>query len=65
MDYHDYQLVIRIPFKAIDHLQARQIAQGYTAAAALPDGSVLKLQRVHENAPPEGVILNTPVAQSG
>ena len=58
METHDYQLVIRIPFKAIDHLQARQIAQGYTATVALPDGSVLKLQRVHENAPPEGVEVN-------
>jgi len=58
MEYLDYQLVIRIPFKAIDNLQARQIAQGFAQATAIPQESVVKLQRVHENAPPEGVEVN-------
>jgi hypothetical protein len=52
-----YQLVIKVPFDALDNLQARQIAKGYLDTVSLPQVASVRLQRVHDRKPPEGVEL--------
>lgn len=53
----EYQLVIRVPFEALDGPQARQIARRYMEAAGIPEGAVVKLQRVFEDKAPQSVKL--------
>jgi len=52
-----YQLVIKIPYDAIDNLQARQIAKEYLDTSTRPTGSTVKLQRIQDNKEPIGVPL--------
>ena len=60
MEKNDYQLVIRIPFKAIDQPQARQKAQTIlTWTKPFSEDTVVKLQELREGAPPKGVPINT------
>lgn len=53
----DYQLMIRIPFEALDDLEARQKARDMLVVHKAPDKAVVKLQRLRENKEPEGVKL--------
>jgi len=57
VENYQYQLVIRIPFDALDNVQARQIAEGYLKIASLPTGASVKLQRLEGNKPPSGIPL--------
>jgi hypothetical protein len=57
LELYQYQLVIKIPYEALDNLQARQIAQGYLDTTSLPKETVVKLQRVHDHKEPTGVPL--------
>jgi hypothetical protein len=68
-----YQLTIRIPFEAMDDIEARQkanalIEQGLVQTElhtlSLPSQTVLKLQRLEANKPPVGMSLTAaPEAQ--
>ena len=57
VERYQYQLVMRIPFDALDNVQARQIAKGYLDTAALPKDAAVKLQRLEGNKPPTGIPL--------
>lgn len=52
-----YQLVIKVPYEALDNLQARQIAKGYLQSTTLPAEASVKLQRLQEHKEPVGVPL--------
>lgn len=54
----DYQLVIKIPLKAMDNIQARQMAQELTRMFPVSKDSKVKLQRLQENKEPIGVDLD-------
>lgn len=54
---NNYQLVIRIPLKAMDNLQARQMAQELTRLFPVSKDSTVKLQRLQENKEPTGIEL--------
>jgi sulfur transfer complex TusBCD TusB component (DsrH family) len=59
MDDKDYLLTIRIPFKAMDDVMAREKAKEITKVS-IPTISVpvvVKLQRQEQGKPPEGVKL--------
>jgi hypothetical protein len=59
-----YQLTIRVPFEAMDHLAARQVTQDLLSTLKLPLQAVLKLQQLEPNKPPVGVSLTTaPVSE--
>lgn len=60
----DYQLIIRVPFKARDDVESRQIAHDMLKQLNTPDGLphtheevIVKLQRVHERSEPSGIKL--------
>lgn len=53
----DYQLIIKVPYKALDDVQARQIAREYLNSAPLPTGATTKLQRLQNRKEPVGVTL--------
>lgn len=57
VENYKYQLVMKVPFDALDNLQARQIASGFLKIAALPNEASVKLQRLEVNKPPSGVPL--------
>lgn len=57
LEKEEYVLVIKVPIKALDNLQARQIANGYLKCAAVPEGAAVKLQRLQEGKQPQGVPL--------
>ena len=59
MNKHDFQLIIRIPFKALDYPQARQMAQAILKTTPVSEDTVVKLQELREGAPPKGVPINT------
>ena len=56
-EQQDYQLVIRVPFTALDGPQARQVAKRYLEATGVPDGASVKLQRVFRDRAPQSVKL--------
>lgn len=63
----DYVLNIKIPFKAMDDVKAREtansiidsstIADGFTLIERYKDGCVVKLQRVYSDKAPAGISL--------
>lgn len=56
----DYQLIIKIPFEAMDDLQAREIAKTIlydVGAHLLNEKTEKKLQRVYKDRPPDKVVL--------
>jgi hypothetical protein len=57
VENYRYQLVMRVPFDALDNIQARQIAQGYLKIASLPNEASVKLQRLEGNKPPSWIPL--------
>ena len=57
LERYKYQLVIKVPYEAIDNLQARQIAKEYLNTTPLPNEAVVKLQRIQEHKEPMGVPL--------
>jgi len=53
----EYQIIVKIPFEALDDVEARQKARQALADPLLnmiPEKEV-KFQRVHKNKPPEGL----------
>jgi len=54
---NEYQLIIRIPYRAIDDPQARQMAREMMKVTAVPDDTVVKLQRVEKGKEPKGLKL--------
>ncbi|MBD3261364.1 MAG: hypothetical protein GF334_06705 [Candidatus Altiarchaeales archaeon] len=57
MEQNEYHLIIRIPFKAMDHPQARQMAREVMKATPVSDEAVVKLQQVKKGKEPIGVKL--------
>lgn len=53
----DYQLIIRVPFKANDDVESRQRARDMLKQYNTPEEAVIKLQRVHERSEPAGIKL--------
>lgn len=53
----NYQLMIRIPFEALDDLDARQQARKMLRIHRVKNEAVVKLQHLRENKEPEGVKL--------
>ena len=53
----DYQLNIKIPYEAMDDIQARQMAQEILKNSPVSDDTTVKLQRLQSGKPPEGVKL--------
>ncbi len=55
----EYQLIVKMPFIAIDDLEARQKAKGLLAKvpALDNDSSEIKLQKVFQDKPPMKVDL--------
>jgi len=58
LEKHKYLLTIRVPYEALDDLQARQIAEDFLNATDLPCDSTVKLQLLRENKEPVGVRIN-------
>lgn|GEM_PF-4153816 len=61
-----YQLVIRIPYEAMDDIEAREKASKIMEMISVSDEAVVKLQRLQERAEPIGVSFDVkkgPVAQ--
>jgi hypothetical protein len=52
-----FQLVVRVPFEAIDTVQARQIAKELLKMCPATASTVIKLQRLRSHREPEGVKL--------
>ena len=52
-----YQLSIKVPYEALDDIQARDIAKGYLDTMTLPEGATTKLQRLEARKEPVGVPL--------
>ena len=52
-----YQLSIKVPYEALDDIQARDIAKGYLESYNLPKGAVVKLQRLEDRKVPVGLPL--------
>lgn len=57
VDRLKYQLVVKVPFEAIDNLQARQMAQELMKFCPAAEGTSVKLQMLRENKEPIGVKL--------
>jgi len=53
----EYQLTIRIPYRALDDPQARQMAREMMKTTSVPDKTVVKLQRVERGKEPIKVTL--------
>ena len=53
----EYQFVIKVPFSALDDIQARQVTQGYIKLTPMPTGASVKLQRVCKGKEPKGIKL--------
>lgn len=53
-----YQLILKIPFEAMDDIEARKIAEGHLREIRHNDLIEPKLQQVYEDKPPKGVFLN-------
>lgn len=49
---NEYQLVIRIPYNALDDMQARQMAREMMKVTTVPDETVVKLQRLEDGKEP-------------
>jgi hypothetical protein len=59
LEAQSYQLVVRIPFKALDDPQARQIAkEDYLRDMGIPVDASVKLQRIFPDKAPQSVQLN-------
>ena len=55
----DYQLVVRIPYSAVDDVQARDWAENKLSGfKGLPESTVIKVQRLIQGQKPMGVKLN-------
>ena len=58
-----YQLIIKIPFEAMDDIQAREIAENFSVESDSmiygPEKAEVKVQEVFETKPPRGITLNT------
>lgn len=52
-----YQLIIKIPFEALDDVEAREKAKLITENYLYKEGTEQKLQRVYPDKPPVGVNL--------
>lgn len=58
--YKDYQIIIRIPLKAVDDPDARMKARCVIHDLHVEEVECLytaKLQRLNEGKPPEGIVL--------
>jgi hypothetical protein len=55
-----YQVIIKVPFEALDDIQAREKAQAMLSDIhrQYKDPTEAKLQEVYDNKPPRGVALN-------
>jgi hypothetical protein len=52
-----YQLIIKIPFEALDDVQAREKAKGMLEDIVCKEDAEIKLQTVHIDKPPVGIPL--------
>lgn len=57
MEENEYQLILRLSFKALDDPSARQKAKEYLKNSGLSEKVITKLQKVNKNSPPEGIKL--------
>jgi len=55
MEQRDYQLIVRIPVKALDDPGARMKAHEILNKMGVPENTVVKLQRLEEKAEPTGI----------
>lgn len=53
----DYQIIVKIPIKALDDIEARKMAQTVIYDFESLKEKEVKLQRVHKNKSPEGITL--------
>jgi hypothetical protein len=53
----EYQLVLRLPFKAMDDPAARQKAKQFLEDSGISEDMVVKLQKLQGNQPPVGLEL--------
>jgi hypothetical protein len=51
-----YQLIVKIPFEAIDDIEARKEATGMLQGMAASEENA-KLQEIYDNKPPRGIAL--------
>ena len=51
MEKKDYQLMIKIPFKALDDVDARHVASMFL----IDEKSEVKLQEIYKDRPPRGI----------
>ena len=52
-----YQLIIKIPFEAIDDIEARKEAMGMLCGMNISEEENAKLQEIYDNKPPRGIAL--------
>lgn len=52
-----YQLIIKVPFEALDDIEARETAKGILEDIVCKEDAEIKLQAVFPNKPPMGVLL--------
>jgi hypothetical protein len=53
----NYQLIIKIPFEALDDIEAREKAKGILNGTVHKEKSEIKLQAVFPNKPPVKVTI--------
>lgn len=53
-----YQLILKIPFEALDDMEARKITEGHLKEIRHSDLIEPKLQKIYEDKPPVGIFLN-------
>jgi hypothetical protein len=56
----DYQITLRVPFSALDDLQAREIAKTIlydVGSHLLNEKTEKKLQRVYKDRPPDRLVI--------
>jgi hypothetical protein len=53
----DYILIVKIPFKAIDDIDAKKLALKELLAIVNNKEMTVKLQRVYSDRPPVGIVL--------
>lgn len=54
-----YQLILKIPFEALDDMEARQISEGHLREIRHNDLIEPKLQKIYEGQPPKGIFLSS------
>jgi len=61
----DYQLIVRIPMKAMDDIAAREKAQEIVGELKFLENKTVKLQRLEPKSQPIGIALTLTSKQVG